>query len=194
MDNWVNILDEKILKSNVEFAAIYILYFECLKDFIITQVKDFYCDEFHYVDNEVISPESEAYKREVRSLDPQIENASLKWFMKGEAITQEDYDTYQILRKKRNEITHEFLKNINNGFTEEDAKLFGKMNELYQKLDKWWINEIEIPIAGEEIPENYDRDGVCGGQALVLSIISDIIFGSEEDKIKYKELLKDIMN
>lgn len=101
---------------------------------------------------------------------------------------EEDYDTYQCIRKRRNDIIHELLKNLNDGFTEKDAELFSKLLLIYSKLDKWWINEIEIPIAGEDIPENYDSEGVCGGQAFILSIINSIILGNKGDE--YKELLK----
>lgn len=37
LNNWNNILDENILKFNVNFAALFVLNFECLKDYIITQ-------------------------------------------------------------------------------------------------------------------------------------------------------------
>ena len=50
---------------------------------------------------------------------------------------------------------------------------------------------IEIPTSADDIPEDYDRNGVCGGQALILSIINEIIFGNEGDK--YKELLNEFM-
>ena len=44
MDNWKNILDENILKYNVSFAAIFVLNYECLKDYVINQVREFYSD------------------------------------------------------------------------------------------------------------------------------------------------------
>lgn len=84
-----------------------------------------------------------------------------------------------------------YLKNLNEGFGEEVVQLFGDMMRIYNKLDKWWINEIEIPTSADDIPEDYDRNGVCGGQALILSIINEIIFGNEGDK--YKELLNEFM-
>lgn len=65
------------------------------------------------------------------------------------------------------------------------------MLRIYNKLDKWWINEIEIPISAEEIPEDYDRNDVCGGQAIMLSIINEIVFGNAGDK--YKELSRCIL-
>ena len=44
MDKWKNILDENILKYNVSFAAIFVLNYECLKDFIISKIRGFYSE------------------------------------------------------------------------------------------------------------------------------------------------------
>lgn len=191
VDNWKNVLDENILKANINFGAVFVMNYECLKEFVIEQVRSF-CSEHFYMDGDrIVCEESDTYKKKVRNLDKNLENASLKWFMDAEALTQEDYDIYQKIRKRRNDITHELLKNLNIGFGEEDAQLFSDMLRIYNKLDKWWINEIEIPTSADDIPEDYDRDGVCGGQALMLSIINEIVFGNEGDK--YKELLNKLM-
>lgn len=37
MDNWKNILDESILKTNVCFAALFVMNYECLKEYIVDQ-------------------------------------------------------------------------------------------------------------------------------------------------------------
>ena len=158
MDNWKNILDENILKYNVSFAAIFVLNYECLKDYVINQVREFYSDNGKLDGDNYIPEETAKYKKEVRALDKNIENASLKWFLQLDVITVDDFEKYQVIRKRRNDITHELLKNLNDGFTENDAKLFGDMLEIYNKIDKWWINEIEIPIVGNDRPEDYDRD------------------------------------
>ncbi|WP_249325865.1 hypothetical protein [Simiaoa sunii] len=175
----------------MNFAALFVMNCECLKDYVISQVKGFYCDDLYFENDEAIYIESEAYKQEVRTLDKQLENASLKWFMESEAVTQEDFDNYQKIRKRRNEINHELLKNLNIGFTEDDIKLFVTLTNLYEKIDRWWINEIEIPTSADEIPEDYDRDGVCGGQAIVLSIINDIVLGNGGEK--YKNILNELL-
>lgn len=189
LDNWNNILNEDVLKFNINFAALFVLNFECLKDYIITQPRTFYSDVL-IKDGELCCEETEEYKKEVRSLEKNIENASLRWFMNTDAITEEDYNLYQELRERRNDITHELLKNLNNGFNETDAKLYVKLLELYQKIDKWWINEIEIPISGEVLSDEYDSEQVLGGQAMILSIINDIIF--DNNKERYKNLLDEL--
>lgn len=124
-------------------------------------------------------------------MDKNIENASLKWFIQEGAITQDDFEIYQKIRKRRNDIIHEFLKNLDEGFSESDVVLFNKMITIYAKIDKWWINEIEIPTSVEEVPADYDRDDVCGGQATVLSIINSIILENKGNE--YKEVLAQIM-
>ena len=187
MDKWKNILDENILKYNVSFAAIFVLNYECLKDYIINQVRDFYSDNGKWDGDNYISEETAKYKKEVRALDKNIENASLKWFLQLDVITVDDFEKYQVIRKRRNDITHKLLKNLNDGFTENDIKLFGDMLEIYNKIDKWWINEIEIPITGNDIPEDYDRNEVCGAQAMILSIINSIVLGNKGTE--YKEIL-----
>lgn len=101
--------------------------YECLKEFVIEQVRSFYSEQFYMDGDSIVCEESDTYKKKVRNVDKNLDNASLKWFMDAEAITQED----------------------------------------------------------------YDRDGVCGGQALMLLIINEIVFGNERDK--YKELLNILM-
>ncbi len=191
MDNLSNIFDENILKFNISFAAIFVMNYECLKEYVVEQVRGFYSEHFYMDGDRIVFEESNTYKEKVRILDKQIDNASLKWFIEAGAITQEDYDVYQKIRKKRNDITHQLLQNLSAGFDEEDAQLFADMLRIYNKLDKWWINEIEIPTSVDEIPEDYDREGVCGGQAIMLSIINEIVFGNGGDR--YKEMLKEYM-
>ena len=54
MDNWANILDENILKANVSFAALFVMNYECLKDYIISQVKLFYSHDISFENGEII--------------------------------------------------------------------------------------------------------------------------------------------
>ena len=93
-DDWKNILDEDILKININFAAVFVMNYECLKEFVIEQVRSFYSEHFYMDGDSIVCEESDTYKKQVRNLDKNLENASLKWFMDAEAITQEDYDIY----------------------------------------------------------------------------------------------------
>lgn len=113
----------------------------------------------------------------------------MKWFIELGAITEDDFELYQKIRKRRNEIIHELLKNLENGFNETDVELFGNLLSLYRKIDKWWINEVEIPISADDNPNDYNSDEVMGFEAAVLSAISRILLGNQGER--YKEMLAD---
>lgn len=187
MSKLENLLDEQILRNNVEFAALFVLNFESLKGFIVDQVRGFYSNSITFDNGELICKESEQYKKEVRSLDKKIDTASLKWFVLSGAITEKEIDLYHLCRKRRNDITHELLKNLSLGFHEKDMDLFFDMVSLYQKIDNWWINEVEILTSSDETPDDYDRNHVFGGQAFILSAINDILLGN--GATKYNEIL-----
>lgn len=192
MDCWENLLDKEYLKASIEFSSLFVMFFESLKDFIINQPKTFYCSISENGDLNVDFQETEKYKQEVRSLDGHIDNASLKWFLKFQAITQEDINEYQIMRKRRNEFAHELLKNIIDGLTEEDIQLFVKLINLYHKIEKWWITEIEIPICGEDYPQNYDIEGVHEFHSYELILITNILFRTDSEK--YQRILEELKN
>lgn len=188
MDNFQNWFDEKILKTNIEFAALFVLNYECLKEYVVEQVRDFYSNSIRFIDGKIAGEESDDYKKKVRALERQIDDASMRWFVNAEAITGDDYELYQKCRKRRNEIVHELLLNLNQGFSQDDIKLFSDMIDLYQRIDRWWINEIEIPTSADNIPLDYDPNQVIGGQAILLSAINDIVLGN--GTAKYSELLE----
>ncbi|WP_104803272.1 hypothetical protein [Blautia marasmi] len=181
-----NIFDEDNLELNVKFASLFVLNFECLKDFVVNKIRDFYSDNI-IEDGKWIHKETKKYKEVVRALSRYIDDASMKWFIDSGAITEADYELYQTIRTRRNDIIHELLKNSGDGFNEIDIELFGSLLSLYRKLDKWWINEIEISISAEDIPKDYDPDEVVGGQAIVLFVINDILLGNQGER--YKEIL-----
>lgn len=188
MDELQNLFDEPTLKRNIEFAALFVLNYESLKEYVINQVKGFYVESIIFNGDEIKYKEPDEYKKQVRNLDTKIDTASMKWFMNVGAITKQELDLYHVCRKRRNDITHELLKNLCSGFHENDVELFSSMVHLYQKLDNWWINEIEIPASADENPADYNRDQVFGGQAFVLSAINDIILANGADK--YNEILE----
>ena len=171
MNEFQNLFDEDTLRKNIEFASLFVLNYECLKEYVVSQVREFYSDSISFVQGEMIFKESENYKKNVRSLANKIDTASIMWFVNAGAITEQELDLYHTCRKRRNDMT-----------------LFLDMVHLYQKIDNWWINEIEIPTSAEKIPADYNRDQVFGGQAFVLSAINDIILANGADK--YNEILE----
>lgn len=176
----LNVLDEKRLKPNIHFASLYVLYYECLKDSLIELPKSFFCNDTEIKDGNIIVHEPEEYKENVRKLDDHIENASFKWFIMVGAVSDEDYLSFNKLRKFRNKIVHELMLCLSEGFSDYEVKYLVELIGIYRKIEKWWINEVEIPTSGD-IHGPYDLENVISGQGLILEIIQDILINDGKD-------------
>ena len=82
----------------------------------------------------------------------------------------------------RNNIAHELFKVLLEYEEDYLSKLFVDFISIYKKIDKWYLNNIEIPIIGDDIPDNYDKDGVVSGVVIMLDILLDTVYG--ENKFK----------
>lgn len=186
---WKNILDTDVLRSNINLIAMYIMVYELLEDIIISRPKDYYT---------IIEFDDEAqkqYGKNVLSLYdksafPKIRTknkaliASLIWFCNFGAIDENDINIFADARTLRNEITHEMLTTITVG-TEKIVNQFCIMYGLFCKIEKWWILEVEMPIAGEYKPEEIDQDGIMSGNMILLNIIIDILVNNSN--VNFKE-------
>ncbi len=187
-----NILDKEMLFDTLTFSMLFLLNYECLKDFICENMRDFLSSEYslNEKNGEIELVESKKYKDELKRLCSKSKlRASVLWFKEIGAINQNDIDLFFKAREKRNFITHELEHALAEGATKEDAELFVSMVELYSKLDKWWINNIEIPTSPDDNLGDYESESVVGGQALFLSVVNDIVLGNGDS---YKDILDDI--
>lgn len=183
----LNILDEDRLKLNCNFASLYVLYYECLKATLVDLLKTFF-NQMEIKDGEISVQESYTYKEKVKQLDRHIENASLKWFVSQGAVSEEEYSNFDKLRKFRNKIVHELLFYLTEGFTADEVKYLVELIMLYRKIEKWWINEIEISISGD-ISESYESENVVSGQGLILEIIQDVLLNDGKNS---EEILSEL--
>ena len=74
------------------------------------------------------------------------------------------------------------------GLPEQDAKGLLDLLDLYIKLDKQWINEIEIPVSGEFEPGSYDEDSVESLALITFKIMISTLFGGKSDE--YLEMIQ----
>ena len=136
-----NILNKEALQTNILGVALFVLFFEQLKDFIINRPLGFFCfDSCEIKDDKFVYKENDAYKRNVRSLDPKrIFHASVQWFQKQAALSENEALTIFKAEKRRNDFVHEFFRTLTEGWQEKDSILLGEIISLYQRLDSWWV-------------------------------------------------------
>ncbi len=190
---WMNIMNPKILKPNLEFISLYITLYEMLEDTIIQKPRDFYTlideiDEVEYKSKvlDLYDPEKCPFIRK----SSKVLISSLLWWNDLEVISKEDIETFSHCKERRNALTHEMFKIITDGLDEGFFVDFNKMYDLFCRIERWWIMEYEISLN-----VNFDNDyteikeeDVVSGNMVVLSLITDIVNSGTSKH--YEELCK----
>lgn len=168
-------LDSNCLKQFLIISSLYISAYEILKDSIVKRIDDFFmvgakCRNW---DNKrEYDEEMQPYRK--KHQDKKL-YASFEWLLENFAITDEDWQNYESLRKLRNRLAHEMMtcivENIDDS-TNEIFENFKTMISLIKKIEIWWIKNVEIPcnpeFDGLEVVENEIVPGpVLGIQMLM---------------------------
>lgn len=142
-----NISNGNILRSNIQTASLFVLFFESFKDFAVNSLKNCYCyDELRIDNGRITAKESDTYKKEVRSFNRKDAlAASLCWYKEAGALSDQDVQTLLNIRMRRNILVHELHSVLLTGLTPQDKEMLDQLISLYQKLDFWWLENIEIP-------------------------------------------------
>ena len=186
-----NVSDKDNLQFTLASLAIYIGLYEAFSDMVEGHVESFLCQDCSLNSEGTLAfKSSDLYRAKIKKRivdekgNKDILKATMLWFVEEGAITQAEYDNFLILKEYRNSYVHQMCDHILNGLTEDDAKATVQLFELYTKVDKWWINEIEIPIMGELSPDGYDPDDVMSVAAGFFYMMFQTLFGEESQECK----------
>jgi hypothetical protein len=166
-------LDPVHSKRFLTRMGLFLLVYEMLKSSIVNGVRDFYFSGFK--DGRfLVSPE---YSKRVLGKSKYLFEASLLWLEEAKAISQEDFDAIQELRKYRNKIAHEIPKILfNTSSNVDDSKTIAAI-ELLRKVERFW-GQIEIEIDPRFEGMEVDYNGITSIRMMALDYIFEIV--SEE--------------
>jgi hypothetical protein len=181
--SWEKFLHPETLRGNLIAISLFISAFEMFKDRVIEKPETFFSNGFDQ--NGLILDEK--YKLEVLSKHKSRLYASLLWFKEMGAIDTADLETFDAIRKHRNEVTHELLDFVSNAKRNLDVSKFDSLISMLAKIEKWWLVNFEMAIDPEMVPEGVNADDVIPGPIWSLRLMLDIALGNEpEDGYYYK--------
>ena len=158
-----------------------------LKDSIISRIREFFTDGF--IDNEWIINEN--YEKKVLSLNKSTLYASLEWLKNMGAIDDIDIKIFNEIKNCRNELAHEIVDYISKDPKRDILPFFSKISDLLDKIERWWILNVEIPTDPDLYDKEIDEKGIIPGLTMAIRLLIDIALGTEEEsKFYYNEFLK----
>jgi hypothetical protein len=125
------------------------------------------------------------YRAEVLALDPKEKNHALRgsiaWLRKVDAITAEDEVAIKTVTDARNEIAHEMTTMFHSATPPGFVEHFATLLDLVQKVEKWWIVNVELPTNPDFDGQEIDEDGIISGPSLIMRLLTQVALGDEEE-------------
>lgn len=178
---WEDFLNPEVLRSNLIIASLYIAAFEFLKSTIVDRIRSFYVIGFDQ-NGLRIDPE---YQTAVLLKNRSPVYASLEWLKKSQAIDDNDIAVFERVKKCRNGFAHAITGMLMSGLPSDLPARFSEMVSLLDKIERWWIVNVEITTDPQFDGQEIDEEGIIPGPIIGLRPMMDIALGSEEDSRKY---------
>jgi hypothetical protein len=180
---WETFLNPEALRPNLIAASAYIAAFELLKISIVDRIKDFFTNGFDK-NGWRIDPK---YQSKVLAKNRSPVYASLEWLKEAHAIDDADVAAFERVKKLRNELAHALTGVLFRGLSADFAERLNEMVSLVDKIERWWIVNVEIPINPDLSGEEIDEAKVIPGPVMGLRLLLDVALGSEEESKKFLE-------
>jgi len=180
-NSWEHFLNPEVLRPNLIIASLYIAAFELLKSTIVDRIRSFYFIGFDQ-NGLRIDPE---YQTEVLSRNRSPVYASLEWLKESHAIDDNDIVVFERVKKCRNDFAHAIAGMLMNGLPSDLPARFSEMVSLLDKIERWWIVNVEIATDPQFDGQEIDEQGIIPGPVIGLRLMMDIALGSDEESRKY---------
>ena len=190
VDSWLKFLNPQSLKSSLISASLYLAAWETFEHGIIGHLEGFYTVGFDQDGYKF----GNDYKADVLSRHKSPFKASMLWFKESNVIDDTDLALADRAREHRNDIAHNLPAYIAKTSHNVDVALLTQLCALLNKIDIWWIRNVEIPTnpAFDDQDVNAIPDSeIKSGNMLFLSMMLSIPTSEGMDASQfYNEFVK----
>ncbi len=163
----IKILNEELVKRYLNNASLFLLMWELLKSSIIDSIKNFFISGYENWKWII----SDGYNQNVLSLDKSRLKASCIWSVDMQIITQEDLFEIERLNIARNDIAHRLADIVykeNEDINDDDILI---IYWILSKVDKWWIENVEIPTDPDLYDKEIDSEGIMSWRMIITNYL-----------------------
>ena len=173
--------DETAVKKLLIRASLFLTAFELLKSAVEDRVKYFLSMREDF-DKEGNIKASKDYKDQIikRKFSFNTGNAQefiacSHWLSENNAISKDDIEKLQKIRKFRNEIAHNLPKFLISTSLNIDVDKFDEIRNLLIKIEVWWVLEFEVTLKEEYDNVVVNPNDVKTGRIIILEHLLNVL-------------------
>ncbi|GGI20632.1 hypothetical protein [Oxalicibacterium faecigallinarum] len=175
-DRWERFLDPDVVRPSLFMATMFVTTFEILQDCIVDRIRDFYINGFDQT-GLIVGPD---YQKNVASRSRSILYASLDWLKEYEVINDHDLETFEQLKKIRNQLAHQLFDVVTGQVESDHQAQFEVLFELLRKIEVWWVINVELATNPDYDNQEIDKEGIVPGAILSLQMLIQVATGNTE--------------
>ena len=175
-DHWERFLDPEVVRPSLFLATMFITTFEILKDSVVDRIRDFYTNGMDK-SGPIVGPD---YQTKVASRNKSVLYASLLWLRENEVIDDEDLETFEQLKRTRNQLAHQLFAVVTGQVESTHEAQFEVLVALLRKIEVWWVVNLEIPTNPDFDGQEIDEEGIVPGAVLSLQMLIQVASGDTE--------------
>jgi hypothetical protein len=183
--DWDKFLNTDEIKNNLVRTSFYLLSFELLKNTIVDKIKDFYLTGFDEAGYIYSNDYNEKVVNKKINGKQNIFLSSLHWLEERAAISADDITEINIIREKRNTVAHQIDKFLCDSDFNIDTDMEKKMFDYIEKIERWWIREVEIPTNPDFDCKDVSDENILPGKIIIyhyIKSITDELINNKNDK------------
>jgi hypothetical protein len=174
---WEAFLNPDVVRTKLITAGLFLVAHEMLLDSIKRHPLEFFSHRWT-IDGPEPSPK---YATEVLARDPKGKSdplrGSIAWLRMMDAITADDEVSIRAVTDARNEVAHEMVAMVSGSKPPEFMDHFATLMALVQKIEKWWIVNVELPTNPDFDGQEIDEDGIISGPSWIMQMLSQVALG-----------------
>lgn len=178
---WSDFLNPDVVKRRFLRAGMFLLAHEMLLRAIKEPLHDFFADTWTDKSGWKMSA---AYRAKVLSLDPKGKNdplrSSIAWLLENDVLTASDEQTIKRLTDERNRFAHELGDVLSGSQDTNFNKIFPEIVGLVEKIERWWIINVEI-ATDPDFDQDIDEESVVPGSVTLLMVLEKVALGKDEE-------------
>ena len=191
---WEEFFNPDTVRLKLISAGLFLVAHEMLVQSIKGHLIEFFANKWT-----ADGPEPSAkYKMEVLARDPKEKQdplrGSISWLRLNGVITVADEASIRSVTDVRNQIAHETVAMVSGAKTLELADHFATLMALIDKIEKWWIVNVEVATDPEYAGLDVDLNEIISGPSMVMHLLSQIALGDAEEAWEFHRELNSLKN
>jgi hypothetical protein len=178
---WEAFLNPEVVRTKLISAGLFLVAHEMLLDSVKRRPLGFFANRWTSGGPDP----SQEYTKEVLDRDPKGKRdafrGSVAWLRMMDALSADDEANIRTVKDARNKIAHEMTHMLGAAVMPDFAEHFALLMRLVDKIETWWIINVDISTDPDFDDQNIVEKEVISGPSWMMHILAEVALSKDDE-------------